>query len=191
MRKLKLIVVTGCLFFAAMSANAQTEFKPFRVDVGLGYAIPQSGGGLLFNFEPKYAVIPQLSVGIKFEWDLIVRDIQVSASGEMAKATAQGIGSYLATADYHLMQSAFRPFVGAGLGLYQIASASASASTSGESSAGVGGSNNFGAILRAGFDVSHFRLAFAYNFAGKDALDNNTGFFSITVGAYIGGGRKR
>jgi len=190
MRNLTLLVVTGCLFFATTSANAQTEFKPFRVDLGLGFAIADGGGGVLFNFEPKYAVIPQLSVGVKFELDLIVRDIVVSSSGETANATAQGIGSYLATADYHLTQNTFRPFVGAGLGIYQIAAATASASSYG-GDVEVGGSNNFGAMLRAGFDVSHFRLALAYNFAGKDVLDNNTGFFSITAGAYIGGGRKR
>ena len=190
MRKLSLFVVTGCLFFAVMSVNAQIDYKPFRVDIGLGYAVVDGGGGVLFNVEPKYAVIPQLSVGLKIEADLIVRDLVVSSTGETASAKAQGITSYLATADYHLMQNSFRPFVGAGLGIYRIAAVSASASGSGTASAGVGEGNNFGAMLRAGFDVSHFRLALAYNFAGKDELDNKTGFFSITVGAYIGGGKR-
>jgi len=190
MKKLTLLVVTGCLFFATMSANAQTEFKPFRVDIGLGYATASSGGGVVFNFEPKYAVIPQLSVGVKFELDLIMRDIKISSSGEFANATAQGIGSYLATADYHLTQNVFRPFVGAGLGIYQIAAATVTTS-GGKGDIEIDGSNNFGAMLRAGFDVTHFRLALAYNFAGKDALDNNTDFFSVTVGVYIGGGKRR
>ena len=190
MRKLSLFVVTGCLFFATTSAIAQTEFKPFRVDVGFGFAIPNSGFGVLFNIEPKYAVIPQLSVGVKFELDLIVRDIEVNTSGDIADATAQAIGSYLATADYHLTRSTFRPFVGAGLGIYQIAAATGSSEGS-DDDVEISGNSNFGAMIRAGFDVKHFRLALAYNFAGKDALDNNTGFFSITFGAYIGGGRKK
>ena len=49
--------------------------------------------------------------------------------------------------------------------------------------------NNFGAMLRAGFDVWHFRMAFAYNFAGKDALNNNKNFFSISLTGYIFGGK--
>ena len=191
MRKLTFLVAAGCLFFATMSVNAQVEYKPFRFDIGLGYAIADGGGGVLFNLEPKYAVIPQLSVGIKWELDLIVRDLVVSSSGDKASAKAQGISSFLAVADYHFTQNTFRPFAGAGLGIYQIAAASATATSSGSStSTGVGAGTNFGAMIRAGFDVSHFRLALAYNFAGKDALDNKTGFFSITAGAYIGGGKK-
>jgi len=192
MKKLFLFVIC-CLFFAAMNVNAQVEFKPFRVDLGLGYAIASGGGGLVLNLEPKYAVIPQLSVGLKLEADLIVRDIKIDDSGRetIAEATAQGISSYLATADYHLMQKSFRPFVGAGLGVYQIAAAKASGSSSNSELTGEGSSTNFGAMFRGGFDVGHFRLVLAYNFAGKDALNSNTGFFSMTVGAYIGGGKRR
>ena len=191
MKKLSLFVAISCLFFSVVSVNAQTQFKPFRVDINLGYAVANGGGGVLFNVEPKYAVIPQLSVGLKIEADVIVRDMVVDTSGEIAEATGQGIVSYLATADYHLMQNSFRPFVGAGLGIYQIAAVSASASSSGTANAGVDAGNNFGAMFRAGFDVSHFRLTLAYNFAGKDALDNKTDFFSVTVGAYIGGGKRK
>jgi len=175
MKKLSLILVAGCIFFATASLNAQTEYKPFRIDLGLGYAIADGGGGLLVNFEPKYAVIPQLSVGFKFEWDFIVRDISEHAG------VGQRIDSYLVTADYHLLTGSFRPFVGTGFGIYQIAAASL---------AGIGDKNNFGTLLRAGVDVSHFRAVFAYNLPGKDKLKNKTGFYSITVGAYIFGGKK-
>ena len=191
MKKLFLLVA-GCMFFAATSVHAQVEYKPFRVDIGLGYAFASGGGGVLFNVEPKYAVIPQLSVGLKMEADIIVRDIAYKENGieSTASAAAQGIVSYLATADYHLMQAGFRPFVGAGLGIYNIAAASVKASTAG-SEEKVGASTNFGGLLRAGFDVGHFRLALAYNFAGKDAADSNTGFLSLSVGAYIGGGKRK
>ena len=191
--KKSIFLVVSCLFFAAMSVNAQTQFKPFRVDIGLGYAIANGGGGVLFNLEPKYAVIPQLSVGLKLEADLIIRDIKVDDKGKetIAEATAQGISSYLLTADYHLTQKSFRPFVGAGFGLYSIAAAKASGTSSESTLLGEGSSTNFGAMLRAGFDVGHFRLALAYHFAGKDAVKSNTGFFSTTVGVYIGGGKKR
>jgi len=185
MKKVSFLVVVGCLFFATMSVNAQTEFKPFRVDLGLGWAVPSNGGGLVFNLEPKYAVIPQLSVGLKLEMDAIAKDLKIDSSGELAEGIAQGIVSILATADYHLLKNKFRPFVGGGIGLYSIAAGDLNTTVDVEAA------NNFGPMLRAGFDVSHFRLALAYSFAGKDNLKNNSNFFSITVGAYIGGGRRK
>jgi len=187
MRKLTFLLA-GCLFFATMGANAQTEFRPFRVDLGAGFAIPSNGFGALFNVEPKYAVIPQLSVGLKLEWAALWRDLIAGEAG--GNATLQWMGTYLATADYHLMLSAFRPFVGAGLGLFNIGAASATVNEGG-ADAGLGSTSNFGAMIRAGFDVRHFRLALAYNFAGNDALGNSAGFLSITAGAYIGGGIRR
>ena len=189
MKNLSLLVVAGCLFFATMSVNAQTQFKPFRVDLGLGWAVPDNGGGLVFNIEPKYAVIPQLSIGLKFEADAIVKDLKVDSSYEIAEGTAQGIFSILATADYHLMQRKFRPFVGGGIGVYSIAAGNVS--TTSTVTGDVEAVINFGPMLRAGFDVGHFRLAVAYNFAGNDNLNNKSDFFSITIGAFIGGGRKK
>ena len=188
MKKLFPLVVC-CLFFAAMNVNAQTQFKPFRVDLGLGFAVASGGGGLVLNLEPKYAVIPQLSVGLKLETDLIVRDIKykVGEKEEITDGTGQAIASCLATADYHLTQKPFRPFVGAGLGIFAIGAAKVS---NGDLD-GDGESTNFGAMIRGGFDVGHFRLALAYHFSGKDAVNSNTGFFSMTVGAYIGGGKKK
>ena len=187
MKNLSLLVVIGCLFFATMSVNAQTQFKPFRVDLGLGVAIPQDGIGFVFNVEPKYAVIPQLSVGLKIEADAIVKDLVIDKSGDIAEGTGQGVFSILAVADYHLMQKSFRPFVGGGFGIYSIAAGDMDTSSTSD----IEGKTNFGAMLRAGFDVSHFRLALAYNFAGKDNLNNKADFFSITVGAYFGGGRRK
>ena len=188
MKKLFLLVVC-CLFFAAMNVNAQTQFKPFRVDIGLGFAVASGGGGLVLNLEPKYAVIPQLSVGLKLEADFIVWDIKFNVDGkeEITDGTMQAIASGLATADYHLTQKGFRPFVGAGAGVYRIEAAKITDSDLGS----VGATTNFGAMIRGGFDVGHFRLALAYHFSGKDAVNSNTGFFSMTVGAYIGGGKKR
>ena len=189
MKNLSLLAVIGYLFFANVNVNAQTQFKPFRVDLGLGVAIPKHGVGFVFNVEPKYAVIPQLSVGLKIEGDAIVKDLKLDRSGDVAEGVAQGVFSILAAADYHLMQKNFRPFAGAGFGIYSIAAGDIETNTS--TSDEIDGVTNFGVMLRAGFDISHFRLALAYNFAGKDNLKNKSDFFSITVGAYFGGGRRK
>jgi hypothetical protein len=51
MKKTTWLVVI-CLFLAVTGINAQTSFKPFRVDLGLGYAFADGGGGVLFYVEP-------------------------------------------------------------------------------------------------------------------------------------------
>ena len=156
-------------------------YKPFRVDMCVGVSVPLVG---LFLVEPKYAVVPNLSIGAKFEGALLFPEY---FSDDKKDFDLQVIMSYQLTADFHFSSTAnFRPFIGAGGGLYTIDAAQAT---------NFGGvysekSNNFGAMVRAGFDVSHFRLALAYNFAGKDAFGNSANYFGVNIGAYLGGGRR-
>jgi len=182
MKNLSLFLIGICLFFAHASINAQTEFQPFRVDMGFGWNKAfwsNTGSGVALYFEPKYAVTPVLNIGVKFEGDLNSRNYT------QTWGLRQWIGSCLATADYHFMQNSdLRLFAGAGLGVYHISVYNDAIPISGVA-------NNFGAMLRVGFDVNHFRLALAYNYAGKDVADCNTSFFSITIGGYLGGGKKK
>ena len=83
-------------------------YKPFRVDLCVGMPLPIGG---LVLIEPKYAVVPKLSIGLKFETDIIIRE----------QSDIQAIMSYFLTADFHFSAtSKIRPFVGAGGGLYSI-----------------------------------------------------------------------
>ena len=179
------------------------EYKPFRVDVGFGSALansfPDKGGGVGFilNAEPKYAVIPQLSAGLKLEVGFLMREIKrIDDKGKETYdggTTMQVNGSYLATFDYRFSQKSFRPFLGAGLGLYQFGTEKAIGSAKDDypNYLGIVSRNNFGWMIRAGFDVTHLRGVIGYNFAGKDALNSNIGIFYLTIGAYFGGGRVK
>jgi outer membrane protein X len=171
----KLLLSAALLCGIALSVQAQ-DFKPFRVDGGVGYGLPFTeglDGGVLFYLEPKYEVIPQLSVGIRWEGSLF------AGEGLDAKLSS----AYMATGDYFFTNNKFRPFAGLGLGAYSIANADFG--SNGE----LKSKSNFGALLRAGFDVSHFRLALAYNYGGKIG-EETFHFFSATVGFYIGGGKR-
>ncbi|MDR2449026.1 MAG: hypothetical protein LBD52_03610 [Prevotellaceae bacterium] len=177
MKKLLFSVVLFC--GVALSVQAQ-DFKPFRVDGGVGYGLPFTeglDGGVLFYLEPKYEIIPQLSVGIRWEGSLFAG----SEEGVSVKLSS----AYMATGDYFFTNNKFRPFVGLGLGAYSIGGSSIEVNSQ---TIDVEGKTNFGALLRAGFDVSHFRLALAYNYGGK--MEETFHFFSATVGFYIGGGKK-
>ncbi|MDR0753945.1 MAG: porin family protein [Prevotellaceae bacterium] len=181
MKKLLFIAVLIC--GVALSAQSQ-EFKPFRVDAGIGYALPFSDaldGGIQFYLEPKYEVAPQIAVGLRWEGSLFAGVEQEGQSVDVKLSSA-----YMVTGDYYFNNNKFRPFAGLGLGLYSIGAASVTVNdqtVEGEAK------NNFGAMIRAGFDISHFRLALSYNYGGKSG-DETFHFFGATIGFYLGGGRK-
>jgi hypothetical protein len=178
--------------------------KPFRVDLSTGFAIPQGSGakgGIVFAVEPKYTLLGMMSVGLRFEGALTARGY-VAPDGTTASANVAASFSYMATYDYYLTKVIFRPFIGAGTGIFNMASANVT--EGGYTYSMASGSNTkFGGMTRAGFEVHHFRLSFEYNFIGKSSQDvyDNTGtkvgtvaskngYCTIKLGVLIGGGKK-
>lgn len=199
---MKKIAFSILFLTSVVFAKAQTEspFKPFKVDVSLGYAMPGgtgAKGGVLFAVEPKYEVIPNLSLGLRWEIAVMVRG-QVDQTGSTTKVDAKAAGSYLLTGDYYFTQTKVRPFAGLGLGIYNLAAASAD--NSGVTSAGA--SSKFGEMVRAGVELSHFRVGLEYNIVPSTKLETvnssgvhtttsaKNGYLGIKVGFVIGGGRK-
>lgn len=200
---MKKIVFSILLLTIVVMANAQSEseFKPFKVDVSTGYAIPGgtgAKGGILFVIEPKYEVIPNLSVGLRWELAVMARGT-VDQNGNAAKVDVKAAGSYLLTGDYYFTTTTVRPFAGAGLGIYSLASASAS-----NNGASAGGGSKFGEMVRAGVEISHFRLGLEYNIVPttkvetvdastsiKTTSSTKNGYMGIKVGFTIGGGRRK
>ena len=189
------------MFCGVLTINAE-EFRPFRVDLGLGYAIPKDGGGVVLSFEPKYAVIPNISVGLRCEAAAMVQGVYTYNGEAYIKddnASAKLNGSYLLTGDYYFTDNKFRPYGGLGLGIYSLNGAEVSGVSGTVVSGGaVANKNNFGFMLRAGFDVSHFRLSIEYNIAGKVKYDvantdlsSSYNYLGIKANVYIGGGVKR
>jgi outer membrane protein X len=199
----KILLAGFSLFFISAVVNAQT-FKPFRVDVMTGYAIPGGSGakgGVAFSLEPKYAIIDQVSVGLRIEAAITARG-WVASDGSSASADVAASGSYLATGDYYYSKRFFRPFSGVGTGIYSMASASFSANSQ-NGSISTGASTKFGGMIRSGFDLGHFRFVLEYNLVGKttqtvtDANGNTLGtasaknsYFSTKIGFFFGGGRQ-
>ena len=204
MKNVLAIVVLSTIL--SLSANSQekesSEYKPFKVDFSVGYAIPGGSGakgGILFAVEPKYAVISNLSVGLRMEGAVVARFSGYDENGDAMDASVKASGSYLATGDYYFPTgSSFRPFTGAGAGIFSIASAEVN-STSGEVSAG----SKFGGMVRGGFELSHFRMGFEYNIVPKTKFDgfdengnpttgltSNNSYIGIKIGVCIGGGKK-
>lgn len=195
---MKKIVLSFLLLASVAIANAQYEFKPFKVDVSLGYAIPGgegAKGGVLFVIEPKYAVIPSVSLGLRLETAIMARG-RTDASGTNTEFDVKAAGSYLVTGDYYFTSSKVRPFAGAGLGLYSLAAASTE-----DDGASVSSGSKFGQMIRAGVELSHFRVGLEYNIVPKTTMEYinsngvkttssmKNGYVGIKVGFTIGGGR--
>ena len=169
----------------AMSQNGDREFKPFKVDVSLGYAVPQgsgSKGGVLFVVEPKYALMDQFAIGLRLESAAMARALE-EINGEVTTAEVKANASYLLTGDYYFNNSGFRPLVGAGLGLFRVAGVNTN-----QDYTDIPFANKFGFMLRAGFEAGHFRTGIEYNFVGKEGETKN-GYAGIKLGILLGGGR--
>jgi outer membrane protein X len=191
---MKKLIATGFCVLSFIGAFAQYGsdriFKPFKVDVSVGFAMPMGGGsgargGVLFAIEPKYAVVEQLALGIRLESALMARAIV--DNGVDLEGDIQANGSYLLTGDYYLNNNNFRPFFGAGAGLYIISAASTTDDLIDDNIAFR--ANKFGAMLRAGFEASHFRLGIEYNIVGKTNFSANNNYLGFKLGICIGGGR--
>ncbi len=186
MKKLMSVVALAalCVFAQAQSA----VFKPFKVDVAGGYAVPSGKGakaGFVFALEPKYALNDHFTVGLRMEAAATAR-AYVDNSGNLKSADVKASGSYLATGDYYFNTNKFRPFAGAGAGLFHLAAASIN--ENGAEEFPVASSFRFGFMPRVGFEFGHFRAAVEYNAVGKvDKIKNN--YLGIKAGFFIGGGR--
>ncbi len=200
MKKLLSLVALVTVF--GFSANAQEEggFKPFKVDLSAGYAIPGgsgSKGGILFVVEPKYAIMPNLSLGLRLEAAVVAR-VAGNATTGTDEAEVKASASYLATGDYYFTDNySFRPFAGAGVGLYSVAAATATATGSGDAA---GSGNKFGGMIRAGVEAGHFRFGAEYNIVPASTYDNTgtgggkvevkNGYIGIKLGVVLGGGPR-
>jgi outer membrane protein X len=203
---MKKVYLIFCLAILCLSGSAQlkSNYKPFKFDIAVGYASPAGSGakgGVLVALEPKYTFIPNLSVGLRFEAAVVARFSGYSPDGDALDVKLKASGSYLATGDYYIPlpgSKFFRPFTGAGAGIFTIAGIEAN--SSGGSAAGAG--TKFGGVTRAGFEIGHFRFAAEYNIvpssklSGYDANGNpaeitsKNSYLGVKIGAFIGGGRR-
>ena len=200
------------LFFAVAittSAFAQKEYeyKKFRVDIAGGAAIYNGGGGPLFYVEPKLAVHPNFNAGIRLFNAFVAKTIE--RNGSSVKSEISNSFSALLTGDYYFTSSTARPFVGAGLGVYNNAALAVNDNNqNGNNNSNttqkydvIPSSTNFGGMIRAGVDVAHVRIGVEYNFVPSTSAqygvntitDNRTqnSFFALTIGGYFGGGKLK
>lgn len=201
----KLCTLIALSLVVTLAVNAQ-DYKKFRVGLGLGYALASgtgASGGVLFALEPSYRLKDNLSLGLRMETALIVSG--VSGGSLSANASASALGSYTLNGQYYFgsADSNFRPFFGAGLGMFSLAAVSVTTGLLG--GAVPAAETVFGFYPRVGFDLGHFNVTLDYNLIpattipGTPAIgpipaigggEVSNSYMGIRLGVYIGGGKK-
>jgi outer membrane protein W len=183
---MKKLLFLSAFIAILFTASSQSEsYKAFKVDVGFGYAIPSGGsgtkGGISFTIEPHYRLTDEIAVGVRFE-GAAIGVVTEDANGE-SNVDVSLLNSYCATGEYYFKKSGFRPFAGAGLGIFT--QSSVSINTGGGDPITVPGVNKFGFFPTLGFEAGHFRMSGSYNILGEDAS-----YLAFKIGFFLGGGKK-
>ena len=194
MKKLLPMMVLAIMISSAATCQ---DFKKFKVGVGVGYAVPSDGGGgVLLYLEPMYRVTDAIAIGLRLESAAVVGSAPVAG----VTVNASAIGSYTLNGQYYFSNNAFRPFVGAGLGMYSLAAATTD--IGGTSYSLSASATAFGFYPRIGFDYGHFNLSIDYNLipaqetqvnlGGLGLVTNsqNNSYIGIRLGVSIGGGTR-
>jgi len=198
---LAIFILSASISLSTKGQDA-VRLNPFKADLSIGYAIPGgegTKGGIVLAVEPKYAVIPNLAVGLRMEGAIIAKFSGYDEDGNAMNTKVKAAGSYLATGDYYFTNNyALRPFAGAGAGIFSLAGIEVNSS-----SENISGGSKFGGMVRGGIEAGHFRIGVEYNivpkttFEGYDSngnyvtgLTSSNNYIGIKIGACIGGGRK-
>jgi outer membrane protein W len=176
----KLILFAALMGLSFLVKAQSTDYHAFKFDLGLGYAEPSSGSGTkagaTFTLQPHYRLTDDFAVGLRYEAALI--GYENNTTGDINVAA---LISGCATAEYYLSDSMFRPFVGAGVGVFD----QASANSNDNSSTVTARSTNLGGFPEIGFELGHLRVSIDYNIAGSS---NN--YVAFHIGAFFGGGKQ-
>ncbi|NJO88587.1 MAG: porin family protein [Chloroflexia bacterium] len=183
----KILVLLFSAFLLSTALNAQVT--PFKFELGALYGLPTDDafvGGVGFYVHPSYYISDQFNLGIKAEWAVLG-----AASEEGLSVSVSAIGSYLLTANYYLSVSKVRPYIGVGVGLYQLGSVSTSIDPN--NSLDIEYGDKFGVAPKIGLDLGHFTLNVAYNYIfGIESTDQvelaSKNYLSLGIGAFFGGG---
>lgn len=192
------------VLFISATASAQ-EFKPFKLNISIGYAQPDGKGGkggFAYSIEPKYGVGDHLDIGIRLEQAFLAQSI--TTVGNNTRADVKALTSGLLTATYLLGTGSIRPFVGVGGGVYNIGETDVAFTTTSGGTVAItdryyiASANKFGGMVRAGIKAGHLTLAAEYNALASSSsnkslstvVERKDSYVGFKVGIDLGGGRR-
>lgn len=207
---MKRVLLTICIIVGATLSSMAQEFNPVKVGFGFGYASPGgegAKGGVIVYLEPAYRINDAIAIGLRFEAAAMARSVVLSGGGTtlVGETEVQGNASYSLNGQYYFMGGSFRPFAGAGFGLFTLASQTASVSGTGGSVTATASNNKFGFYPRVGFDMGHLTLQVEYNIIPANEAEvsvtvgtvtetlsskSTNSYLGVKLGFFVGGGKK-
>lgn len=164
----KTLVFLVIVLFVSTIGYAQ-EYKPFQLYVGVGFASPGAGGvGVLIDLEPSYRINDKIAIGFRLESAAMAKEVTVDIDSEIS-----AVGSYTLNGRYYFGDSNFRPYIGAGFGIYALGTVKVD-DPDNAGSADFG--TKFGFYPRIGFDFGHFNINIDYNLVPEYEGANATSY---------------
>ncbi|GAB3938454.1 hypothetical protein [Larkinella terrae] len=188
-----LTIFSAMLISFAVSAQ---DYKPLKVNISAGKAqiSGKSEGGFLVSVEPRYGKSNYFDLGLRLEAAGAQRLLQIN--GQQQKSEAKFFGSGLLTGNFYLTGAGLRPYIGAGVGLYQFGRVTFGDIPESER-VDFDPSTRFGGMIRAGLKLGHINAAVEYNMVSAskytingDPLKATNNYVGFKIGLDLGGGKK-
>ena len=175
------------LTLAFNTIYAQGDYRPFKIDLGLLMGeLPEHNVGLFAPYvEPKVNLSNQLTLGLRFEFLLYSKqDFIVYNPDDPYFSDFDADGwtfSAVFTSDYYFNDHFLRPFVGCGVGVYQLYNAKENSYLDFNEELVA-----LGFVPRAGFNIGQFRISCEYNSILSEKTETNLSYFSLKLGFELG-----
>ena len=188
---MKKSVVIITLLLLTASVNFAQNFKPFKLGIGFGYAVPAGGDrGGIFYLEPAYRASNAVLIGLRLENAKFSREL--TGMGSNINSSSTSTRSYSLNVQYYFNENRVRPFIGVGLGFFDMAAATYNTGSEVQT---VGAESKFGLYPRVGVDIGHLNLTLDYNIVPSTNVPGGgevmNSYLGIRVGLSIGGGEGK
>jgi len=200
---MKKIFLLAFVMLTIVGVQAQEKGK-IRVGLDAGLALPRLGAGIDGALDVRYNIMDNVNLGVRLGSAYMIRDFLVSNDGLSAEVTMHLNTNFLVSGDYYFNKgtSIFAPFLGAGLGSFEIYDFYMVADASNPEyvlPTRPQSDTKFGGVLRGGFELGKFRMGLEYYIIPQSRLYdvttlNYSGFsqnsyLNLSIGFYLGGGK--
>ncbi len=184
---MKKIIILITLITIVQTSFAQ-QAKKIRLGFDLlGISLPTTGGGgVSIALEPKFNLSNKLNIGLKLGVSAMAKEVN-QKSAEIQSTVLVGL-----TSDYYFHKSgSFAPFIGLGLGQYNLGTAKVDVIQETINSP-IQLGNKLGGLVRTGFEAGKFRLSLELNLLpestyGTTSIKNS--YSTLSLGFFLGGGK--
>jgi hypothetical protein len=187
MRKILVSAIVILEFFSLPLISQDQEIKnpdPFRVDWGVTFNFPTdntASNGFGFYVEPRCFINENMTLGLKFENDFLGSPNQ-NTNNNNSQISDIRMYPILATVKYYFPTENIKPFIGLGIGAYEMYTDYTYTNYYGYRENSTNINSSFGIQPEIGVQIYHFNIAAVYNYAGNGI----TNYVGVQVGFEFG-----